>query len=54
MQGKSPEYGEVVHESSHFHALKRSNAYNTEDKSQKRNSKMLKLRHLYNFVGPKM
>ena len=29
-----------------FHALKRSNAYNTEDKSVKRNRKILKLRHL--------
>ena len=29
-----------------FHALKHSNAYNTEDKSKKWNRKMLKLRHL--------
>ena len=29
-----------------FHALKCSNAYNTEDKSIKWNGKMLKLRHL--------
>ena len=29
-----------------FHALKRSNAYNTEDKSVKCNRKILKLRHL--------
>ena len=29
-----------------FHALKCSNAYNTEDKSIKQNRKMLKLRHL--------
>ena len=29
-----------------FHALKRSNAYNTEDKSVKCNRKILKLRYL--------
>ena len=37
-----------------FHVLKHSNAYNSEDKSMKQNRKMLKLRHLQNFVGHKM